>query len=139
LANEEARFWAKVRKTSTHWLWLGTKNNGGYGRFWAGGHMVLAHRWAYEHWVGSIPDGLELDHLCRRPACVRPLHLEAVTHRINNLRGDSSHRRKTHCPAGHSYSGDNLYTYPSGWRGCRMCVNEASRRYRRRKRAAIAA
>lgn len=78
------RFWEKVGKTDTCWVWMGAKTNAGYGkisRFSVHRHntFVLVHRLSYEMHKGVIPDGLVLDHLCRNHACVNPNHLEAVT------------------------------------------------------------
>lgn len=73
------------------WLWTGATSPQGYGRFNAGlredARNVLAHRWSYEHHVGPIPDGLDLDHLCRVRHCVNPEHLEPVTRQENVQRG----------------------------------------------------
>jgi hypothetical protein len=82
------RFWSKVDKGGPGgcWVWTASLNNMGYPRFNAGDREMLAHRFAYEDVVGPIPDGLELDHLCRRPVCVNPAHLEPVTHRENMRR-----------------------------------------------------
>jgi len=82
----EQRFWALVDKTETCWLWTGTQVRGGYGQFWLDGHK-LAHCYAYETTVGPIPEGLQLDHLCRVTRCVRPSHLEPVTASENVRRG----------------------------------------------------
>lgn len=71
------------------WLWSGHKDQKGYGRFYWKGLNEYAHRWAYEYFVGAVPVGLELDHLCRNRGCVNPAHLEAVTHRVNVARGTS--------------------------------------------------
>ena len=74
------RFWAKVNKTDTCWLWTASTLNG-YGQIKAGGRfgkILLAHRVAYEMLVGPIPEGLQLDHLCRVTLCVNPKHLEPV-------------------------------------------------------------
>jgi hypothetical protein len=82
-----ARFWSKVAKTPTCWLWLDTLNTSGYGRFTIGrGNEKMAHRLAFELEVGPIPEGLTLDHLCNHTDCVRPSHLEPVTARENQLR-----------------------------------------------------
>lgn len=128
----------------THcWIWIGYRNPRGYGQFAIGSRYegnarrVLAHRWLYEQMVGAIADGLEPDHLCRRPACVNPDHLEPVTHQVNLQRGDTGQlsgllqRAKTHCPQGHPYSGKNLIIRRNGWRRCRMCYN--ANRVRRRR------
>ena len=113
------RFWSKVRKTDTCWLWLAATVATGYGCISNNKRIVLAHRLSYESLVGPIPEGMELDHLCRNPSCVNPAHLEPVTHRENGRRGRAgwNMRAKTECPAGHSY--DLLNTY--FWRGFRLC------------------
>jgi len=120
-----ARFWSKVKKGAPDdcWIWQASGARG-YGLFWNGTRQTAAHRFAYESVKGPIPPGLVLDHLCRNPPCVNPAHLEAVTDRVNLLRGDTipaRHAAKTHCPQGHPYSGENLYVGPTGRRGCRIC------------------
>jgi hypothetical protein len=87
IRNALERFLARVNKTDTCWLWLLSLDGHGYGQFSIGGRQVKAHRWAYEHFVGLIPQGYELDHLCRVRHCCNPAHLEATTHRTNVLRG----------------------------------------------------
>lgn len=69
------------------WLWTAQRSPGGYGQFKLYGRKLGAHVVSYRAFVGPIADGLELDHLCRNRACVNPLHLEAVRHRTNVLRG----------------------------------------------------
>jgi hypothetical protein len=71
------------------WVWRGTRNNRGYGMFYVGPGKspMLAHRWAFLRWNDAIPDGLELDHLCRNRACANPWHVEPVTRSTNLLRG----------------------------------------------------
>lgn len=109
------------------WEWTAYRLPNGYGTFWTGTHKTTAHRAVYEALVGPIPAALELDHLCRNRGCVRPDHLEPVTGKENVRRGVAGlvnggrNRAKTHCPAGHGYSGDNLYTYKDGRRICRTC------------------
>ena len=115
------RFWAKVQKTETCWLWTGAwASRWGHGKFMDDGHRnVKAHRWAYEALVGPIPEGLTLDHLCRNPPCVNPAHMEPVT-LAENLRRQGA--AKTHCPSEHPLSGENLYVDPkTGHRKCRKC------------------
>jgi hypothetical protein len=90
---------------------------------------------AYEMLVGPVPDGLELDHLCRVPACVNPDHLEPVTHIENVRRGRSYWAERTHCSAGHEYTRENTRITKRG-RTCRACKNETERAARRRKREA---
>lgn len=70
------RFLAKVRMQEDGcWLWFGAINREGYGHFYANGKQILAHRWAYQHYVGPIPEGLLVLHHCDTPGCVRPEHL----------------------------------------------------------------
>lgn len=119
----EERFWALVTKTETCWIFGRLKPNG-YGAFSAYGHSATAHRFAYELMVGPIPDGLSIDHLCRRPACVNPAHLEAVTQWENVMRSDgvsALNARKTHCLRGHPFSDDNTYYAKGGQRHCKEC------------------
>ena len=114
------------------WLWMYGKDLCGYGKFKLDGWMQMAHRVAYQHYIGPIPDGLELDHLCRVRGCVNPAHLEAVTHAENMARGAFAMR--THCPQGHEYAGDNLGLWADNARRCRTCRNARERaRYHARK------
>lgn len=126
------------------WLWTGATNGRGYGRIGSeggrSGRMIYAHRVMYELFVGPIPEGLELDHLCRNPSCIRPDHLEPVTHLENVRRGKSGEylRERTHCSEGHPFEGDNLA--PVSWgRRCRACrnANENERRRQQRRAAGI--
>jgi hypothetical protein len=122
------------------WVWTGAKSHGGYGKLCAGGvgNYMGAHRWAYIHLVGPIPDGLHLDHLCRNPPCVNPAHLEPVTCRENLLRGvgpSAQHAAKTHCPQGHAYDEANTYVKPrTGIRVCRACNRQRDRERASRRR-----
>ena len=99
----EERFWGyvdllgpvpRIRPHLGHcWIWTGYINpRFGYGEHAVEGRMVRAHSWGYKRFAGSIPEGLELDHLCRVLACVRFSHLEPVTH-IENVRRGFRDRR----------------------------------------------
>ena len=124
------RFWSKVNFTDSCWLWTAHKVGKGYGRYWANGRMVLAHRFSYELLVGPIPEGLQIDHLCRIRECVNPRHLEVVTGKENQRRGHiNQNTRKTHCPQDHPY--DEVNTLIScGKRYCRTCRNTRRREAR---------
>jgi hypothetical protein len=131
------RFWSKCipEPNSVCWLWLGAVTQQGYGRISVGNRRcVMAYRFAFEHAVGPIPNGLDLDHLCRNGYCVNPAHLEPVTHRENMLRGDTFAARQsrvTHCPRGHAYDSINTRTR-RGKRECRTCARELNRAKRSR-------
>lgn len=86
--SDSERFWNYVEKTSDCWIWKGPKSIG-YGHLSIKGKATMAHRWSYEEAYGPIPDGLQIDHLCRNIKCVKPTHLEAVTPKINNDRRQS--------------------------------------------------
>jgi hypothetical protein len=128
------RFWVRVEKTDTCWLWTGRVETNGYGRLSVSSDVtpLWAHRYAYELHKGAIPEGLQIDHLCRVRHCVNPGHLEAVTLRENLMRGEgfgAKNIKKTHCPKGHEYTTENTIIYKS-WRYCRTCRN-IQRRARR--------
>lgn len=116
-------------------MWLGPKIEGGYARASVAGRKWLIHRWLYEQLVGVVPDGMELDHLCRRPSCVNPRHLEPVTHRTNVLRGRVAEVQrermlsKTECKRGHQFDAENTYIDGKGTRSCRTCRRAANRRW----------
>ena len=93
----EVRFLFHVDRSYVCWLWTGCINSDGYAKFGIGGRdgkMVSAHRWAYEHYVGPIPSGLQIDHLCRVRHCVNPMHLEPVTASENVRRSFQARARE---------------------------------------------
>ena len=122
-------------------LWTAHVTRGGYGQFWipTKPRHVSAHKWWWEQINGSVPEGLELDHLCRNRRCVEPTHLEAVTHKTNMLRGNApstKQAQQTHCLFGHAYDEANTVRW-KGHRKCRVCMNaRAKEKYRRLAAAA---
>lgn len=120
------------RPGSSCWHYCGVITEDGYGYFHANKIHTYAHRFSYEHYVGPIPAGMTLDHLCRVRHCVNPDHLEPVTHRENILRGvgwSAVNARKTHCPQGHRYSAWNTHITKEGWRRCRICFGQYQHTY----------
>jgi hypothetical protein len=130
----QERLLKKVDKISKSpcWQCVGFINQNGYAIITRNYRPKRAHRVSYELFVGPIPEGLELDHLCRNRSCVNPKHLEPVTRKENLRRSPLAcwsgglalrikKKVKTHCVHGHPYSGDNLIVRGNGWRVCREC------------------
>ena len=109
------------------WLWQGARDSKGYGHFGLGGRTLRVHRFVYELVHGAVPDGHDLDHLCRVRHCANPAHLEPVTRRENLRRGHTfvaANLAKSHCPrCGGAYT-----VRPSGARRCEPCYRAARRR-----------
>lgn len=110
-------FWERVDKSGDCWMWTGATNTR-YPVFALGGrgNMGYAHRFSFELNVGPIPDGYEIDHLCRVPLCVRPDHLEAVTPQENKRR-----TRTAQCQRGHERIAENVWIGPRGEHRCIPC------------------
>jgi HNH endonuclease len=115
-------FESRFKKTATCWIWHGTIVHG-YGQYYQVGKTSAAHRIAYELYVGSIPDGLEIDHTCHNTLCVNPAHLEPVTSEENARRN-----RSETCRHGHIRTVQNTYFKPNGDRECKICRDIRQRR-----------
>jgi HNH endonuclease len=115
------------------WIWLGALGDGGYGYVFFNGKNSRAHRVSYQIAVGEIPDGLQLDHLCRMRCCVNPTHLEPVTNRENSFRALKLRVRKTHCVHGHFIDGIKIRRVH---RQCTECRRIACLRYYHARKSA---
>jgi len=126
----EIRFRELFKIEGRCWIWTGATNigiPGAYPVFWNGTKKVYAHRWAYEHWVGPIPEGHQIDHVkdrgCRSRLCVNPKHLEAVT-QPENLRRARPEPMAV-CTHGHEMTEENTRRDRAGRRkGCVQCHRE---------------
>lgn len=132
------------------WRFTGAKSSNGYGSVGYRSRVWSAHKLAYTMLVGTVPDGLTLDHLCHNRdldcpggrtcehrACCNPEHLEPVPQRVNSARSPNTLYGATHCPRGHSYA--TAYVRPNGRRECRECRDEKRPTYYERERAQYAA
>jgi|SRR5918996_4638050 hypothetical protein len=111
------------------WIWKTTQR---YGLFWVAGRNVLAHRVAYELFIGSIPPKMQVDHECEVTVCVNPMHLRLATPQQNTRASSRSpagmNARKTHCKRGHAFDEANTYVHPRrGIRQCRQCGRDEAR------------
>jgi len=116
------------------WLWTDAKSSTGYTHVYFQGKRRLSHRLIYEFLVGPIPQGLDLDHLCRVRHCVNPDHLEPVTRRENLRRGLRGVLLPLDCPQGHEFTTENTTPSTRGQgRKCRMCSRLRARKIRAQK------
>jgi hypothetical protein len=121
------------------WEFMGARNTRNYGQTTVGSmkdgsrRVRKIHALAYELWVGEVPEGMELDHLCRNPPCFNPAHLEAVTHQENLRR---AYPEKSECFKGHPYVDGSFRIDSQGRKKCRACRRERAATQRARRQAA---
>lgn len=130
-------------KLTPCWIWTGCQSRNGYGQFKVDGRRSSTvrkgpHVFAYEYFIGPVPDKHEVHHTCYNRACCNPLHLEAVSHRDNVTDRASAtfvarNAHKTHCAHGHELSGANLRQRP-GRRACRACNAKRQREFQARRK-----
>jgi len=139
------RFMSKVIKTNDCWLWNAGKNYKDYGNFSVTingcSKTYRAHRFIYEYFNGTIPEGMLVCHTCDTPRCVNPNHLWLGTVSDNTVDSVNKKRhgmtKKTHCPRGHEYTLDNTYTRAnraSHARECRKCRKIKSQKYEEKRK-----
>ena len=128
---ERARIARKITVQSDGcWTWKGPMTPNGYGKWRVGpGKPERAvHRIMWEDANNTpVPEGQQLDHLCRNRRCCNPSHLEVVTPSENTRRQDHANRKKQECPRGHSYTEENTRIDAKGRRICRACDRERAR------------
>lgn len=127
----------RIAYSADCWEFTGCRDARGYGRIGRDGKTVLAHRAVYELLVGPIPDGLELDHLCRNPPCCNPDHLDPVTHAENVRRGRAGYAPTDRCKYGHDLNDPaNVYRHTRGMKGrkCKPCALRRSRETHKHKK-----
>lgn len=124
LLRDVARVYRQIDFSGDCHIWKGTTAGNGYGTAFFNGKAERAHRITFMVQIGPIPEGMELDHLCRNTLCVNPRHLEPVSHRENMQRGSWSQR--TNCPQGHPYDAKNTI-WRRGTRKCRECDKRRKR------------
>lgn len=133
------RFWEKI-KVDLHtgcWLWTAHINLKGYAQFFWG-KQKRAHRVAYEELIREIPEELVCDHICETRHCVNPNHMQIISSQENIRKSPKWEGRKTHCPYGHPYAGDNLKIDKRGHRECRACRRKRNRENWRKAHARLA-
>jgi hypothetical protein len=120
------RFWKMARKLPSEnacWAWIGKRNKQGHPRFYFNNRIGLAHRFAYEEWIGDIPVGWDLHHVCGNPWCVNPSHLKPLPHGAHTKYHAPmiQHPTREYCIRGHPLTPDNRMANGGKNTWCREC------------------
>lgn len=118
------------------WVWMNHLDRDGYAGLVVNRKYNVIHRHSYKLFFGEIPNGLELDHLCKVRCCVNPHHLEPVTHQENAVRifyGRSKDRDK-YCSNGHERNETNTYITKTNKKYCKICNKVSLLKYREKNR-----
>lgn len=116
--------------TTGCWEWTGNVRRDGYTKIMIDGRTTYAHRFAYQHFVGVIADGMVIDHRCKNRKCVNPEHLQLVTSSASNFASNgpaAQQASKVHCAQGHPFSPENTIISKQSRGGgvhrqCRICI-----------------
>jgi hypothetical protein len=119
------RFMRFVETTPVCWKWIGATEGPGYGLFSKHSKSERAYRISYELFIGPIPKGMTVHHICHNPNCVNPGHLELLIRKDHVALHDTNimtaNSKKTHCRNGHEYTEKNTRRDKNGGRYCREC------------------
>lgn len=136
---DEVRFWLQVEQWGVCWIWTGSMQGNGYGRFAANSERYMAHRVAYSLVKGPIPDKLDIHHTCGNTLCCNPAHLQPLdrkTHLADNTEAGVAYinKHKTQCSNGHPFTEENTYWH-EGHRQCKICKRKRLREFQENKAA----
>ena len=126
----------EVSETQFHegtpcWIWQAYIHPvTGYGQFRYNDRLSNPHRFAYEYFVGTIPEGEEIDHKCHIRACANPIHLRTLTHAENMALRANCYVNSGQCKNGHKMEGENVrIDKRTGRLKCKACTRENVKRF----------
>ena len=131
-----------TKQVTSTGCWIPTQKPlaSGYVLFTFDQKKIYAHRWMYQQMIGSIPGGMQIDHLCRNRPCINPEHLEVVDNFENMMRGNNfaaKQARQTHCKNGHEFTPENTGLSRDGERSCLTCRRKYAHDYHQNRKLQI--